>query len=135
MLSSPYALGNNLSLLKRVRDWAPPHIDLWGKYAVNSINGNKYYLAMVDDSKQYITVNFCKEKSDAAQLVINYLAHQIMNGRMLKAIQVDQGKEFVNQKLRDWCHEKGIELRLTAPYSPSHNGIAEWMNQILEELA
>jgi hypothetical protein len=27
------------------------HIDLWGKYAVNSINGNKYYLTMVDDAK------------------------------------------------------------------------------------
>ena len=90
---------------------------------------------MVDNVKRYITINFCKEKSDAAQLIINYLAHQIMNGRMPKAIQIDQGKEFVNQKLCDWCHEKGIELRLTAPYSPSQNGIAEQMNQMLEELA
>ena len=47
------------------------HVDLWGKYAVNSINGNKYYLAMVDDATRYITVNFCKEKSDVAQLIIN----------------------------------------------------------------
>jgi len=111
------------------------HIDLWGKYAVQSINGNKYYLAMVDDAKRYVTVNFCKEKTEAAQLVINYLAHQIANGRIPRAIQIDRGKEFVNQKLRDWCSERGIELRLTAPYSPSQNGVAERMNRTLEELA
>jgi transposase InsO family protein len=54
---------------------------------------------------------------------------------MPKAIQIDWGKEFVNQKLCDWCHEKGIELRLMAPYSSSQNDIAERMNQTLEELA
>jgi hypothetical protein len=111
------------------------HVDLWGKYTVNSINGNKYYLAMVDNANWYITVNFCKEKSDVAQLVVNYLAHQIMDRRMPKAIQIDWGKEFENQKLCDWCHEKGIELRLMAPYSPSQNGIVEQMNWTLEELA
>jgi transposase InsO family protein len=83
---------------------------------------------MMDDAKRYITVNFCKEKSDAAQLIINYLAHQITSGWTPKAIQIDRGKEFVNLKLQDWCYEKGIELRLMAPCSPSQNGIAKRMN-------
>jgi hypothetical protein len=29
------------------------HIDLWGKYAVKSINSNEYYLLFVDDAKRY----------------------------------------------------------------------------------
>jgi hypothetical protein len=38
------------------------HIDLWGKYAIRSINNNQYYLLMIDDAKRYITVEFIKEK-------------------------------------------------------------------------
>jgi hypothetical protein len=47
------------------------HIDLWGKYAIKSINSNQYYLLFIDDSKRYISVKFLKEKSKAAQEVIN----------------------------------------------------------------
>jgi hypothetical protein len=103
------------------------HIDLWGKYAVRSIHGNQYYLLFVDDVKRYITAELLKEKSDAAQGVINYLTHLITRGRTPKCIQIDGGKEFVNEKLKTWCKERGIEIRMTAPYSPSQNGVAERM--------
>ena len=51
------------------------HIDLWGKYAIRSINGNQYYIVLVDDAQQYITVEFLKEKNQASQAVINYLTY------------------------------------------------------------
>src|SRR6202040_3746169 len=38
------------------------HIDLWGKYSIKSINGNHYYVVMVDDAQRYISVKFLKEK-------------------------------------------------------------------------
>jgi transposase InsO family protein len=37
--------------------------------------------------------------------------------------------------LESWCKERGIEIHLTAPYSPSQNGVAEQMNHTLVELA
>jgi hypothetical protein len=43
------------------------HIDLWGKYAIRSINGNQYYIVLVDDAQQYISVEFLKEKNQAPQ--------------------------------------------------------------------
>jgi hypothetical protein len=110
------------------------HIDLWGKYAIKSINGHQYYLLFVDNAKRYITVQCLKEKSDSTQGVIKYLAHLITQGRNPRGIQIDCGTEFVNQKLKEWCNEHGIEIRLTAPYSPSQNGIAERMNRTLVEL-
>ena len=42
------------------------HMDLWGKYDVASINGNQYYLLMIDDAARYITVKFLKTKDQAA---------------------------------------------------------------------
>ena len=111
------------------------HIDLWGKYDTASIHGNHYYLLMVDDSSRYITTEFLKKKSDAVSKVKNYLTHLISHRRKPKAIRIDRGKEFLNQHLSAWCQEKGIDIQLTAPYSPSQNGVAERMNRTLVEIA
>jgi len=43
------------------------HMDLWGKYDVESIHSNQYYLLMIDDAAQYITVEFLKTKDQAVQ--------------------------------------------------------------------
>ena len=61
-----------------------------------------------------------------------YLKTQRKNPR---AICVNEGKEFLNQDLKAWCNEQGIEIQPTAPYSPSQNGVAERMNRTLVELA
>lgn len=111
------------------------HIDVWGKYAVKSINNNQYYLLFVDDAKQYITVKFLKNKLDAAQETINYLVLLMTQGHLTKGIQIHCGKEFINNKLETHCKEKGIQIRMTAPYSPAQNGVTEQMNRMLVELA
>ena len=111
------------------------HIDLWGKYAIRSINGNSYYILFVDNSTWYITIDFLKEKNQASSAVIAYLVHLLNHKRKPQSIQMDRGKEFVNQKVLEWCKHRGIELHLTAPYSPSQNGITERMNCTLVELA
>src|SRR6202051_3857326 len=66
---------------------------------------------------------------------MNYLTYLKVRGHRPKGIQIDRGKEFVNKKLERWCKKQGIELRLTAPYSPPQNGVAERMNRTLTELA
>ena len=109
------------------------HIDLWGKYDTTSINGNRYFLLMVDDSTRFITTEFIKEKKEAAQKVKNYLIKLISHNKKPKAIRLDRGKEFLN--VTAWCQEQGIEIQMTAPYSPSQNGVAERMNRTLVEIA
>ena len=111
------------------------HIDLWGKYSIRSIQGNYYYVVLVDDNSHWVTVNYLKEKNHAARYIKNYLTLLINQGRKPRAIRVDRGKEFLSDQLKDWCEERGIEIQLTAPYSPSQNGIAERMNRTLVELA
>jgi transposase InsO family protein len=53
----------------------------------------------------------------------------------LKYLWFDNGKELVNQRLRDWAAKKGITIETSAPYSLSQNGIAEHFNRTLLELA
>jgi len=82
------------------------HINLWGKYSICSIQGNYYYVVLVDNQN-----------------------------RKPKAIRVNHRKEFLSDQLKDWCDEHRIEIQLTTPYSPSQNGIAERMNHELVGLA
>ena len=111
------------------------HIDLWEKYSIRSINGHQYYLLLVDNAKRFATIECVKQKSDAAQAIINYLAHLKTQGRNPKGIQIDCGKEFINKELESWCKEHGMEIYYTVPYLPSQNGIAKWMNHTLVELS
>ena len=111
------------------------HIDVWGKYRVASINGNQYYTIFVDDAAWFTIINFMKNKSDAVEKVKHYLTHLRTQGKSPKAIHFDNGKEFLNQELKDWCNQQGINIQTTALYSPSQNGVAEQMNCTVVELA
>ena len=51
----------------------------------------------------------------------------------LKAFHSDNGGEYVNKSFKEFCTKNGIIMETTAPYSPSQNGIAEWLNQTLLE--
>ncbi|MBW0460452.1 hypothetical protein O181_000167 [Austropuccinia psidii MF-1] len=47
--------------------------------------------------------------------------------KQVKRIICDGGKEFV----KVFCEERGIQLTITTPYTPQHNGIVERINRML----
>jgi hypothetical protein len=51
------------------------HMDLWGKYPVQSINSNSYYLVMVNDTSHYTTVEFLKSKAHTADKIKAYITY------------------------------------------------------------
>jgi hypothetical protein len=122
-------------ILQQVLPGMHTHIDVWGKYEVASIYGHQYYLLFVDDASHYTMVNFLKSKDEVSSQVKDYyLTYQITHYKPPHAICIDRGTVFVNETLKLWCHKQGIEIQLTAPYSPSQNGIAERTNRTLVEL-
>jgi hypothetical protein len=66
-----------------------------------------------------MTVEFLKAKSQASAYVKAYLTYLKACRRKPHTIYIDHGKEFINDNLKSWCHEQGIEINQTAPYSPS----------------
>ena len=65
------------------------------------------------------TIEFLKELIDKSPFTI-------------QAIRTDQGREFLNQKVKNFLKERGIEHRKNPPYTPQHNGKIERFHQTLK---
>jgi len=81
-------------------------MDLWGKYDVALIHGNQFYLLMIDDATWYITIEFLKTKDQVAQKIRNYMTYLKAWDKNPCAIHADQGTEFVNENLKNWCYSQ-----------------------------
>ncbi len=47
----------------------------------------------------------------------------------LKAVQCDNGGEYLSMEFTGYLKDDGIELQTTAPRSLAQNGIMEWVNR------
>ncbi len=101
---------------------------------MTSLHSRQYYILFVDNLSHYVTIKFLKAKSQAPAHVKAYLTYLKSCGKAPHMIHIDWGKEFINEDLKSWCHEQGIEINQTASYSPSQNSVAEQMNCTLIKL-
>ena len=53
----------------------------------------------------------------------------------VRAIRSDNGTEFKNQLLNDFCSDKGISRQYSSPITPQQNGVVERKNRTLIEAA
>ncbi|GJT26880.1 retrovirus-related pol polyprotein from transposon TNT 1-94 [Tanacetum coccineum] len=74
------------------------HMDLCGPIRVQSINGKKYILVIVDDYSRFTWVKFLRSKDETPEFVINFLKQiQVGLNKTIRYIRTDNGTEFVNQ--------------------------------------
>eukprot|EP00924_Labyrinthula_sp_SR-Ha-C_P016105 snap_masked-scaffold_4-processed-gene-19.31-mRNA-1 protein AED:1.00 eAED:1.00 QI:0/-1/0/0/-1/1/1/0/838 len=94
--------------------------------------GNIGFLLVTDVETKYIYIYCYKNKSEVAEEVINYVKKfQRLSGINLKQLHSDQGTEFVNQRIIEFCTQERIKFTTSAAYVPQHNGIAERSNQYI----
>jgi transposase InsO family protein len=53
----------------------------------------------------------------------------------LKKVKSDNGSEFKNTNVEEFCDEKGIKHEFSTTYTPEQNGVVERKNRILIEMA
>nr|GFC92295.1 putative ribonuclease H-like domain-containing protein [Tanacetum cinerariifolium] len=94
------------------------HMDLYGPMRVESINGKKYILVIVDDYSRFTWVKFLRSKDETPMF-----------------IRTDNRTEFVNQTLRDYYEEVGISHETSVARSPQQNGVIERRNRTLIKAA
>ncbi|GKD42157.1 putative ribonuclease H-like domain-containing protein [Tanacetum coccineum] len=111
-------------------------MDLCGPMRVQTINGKKYILVIVDDYSRFTWVKFLRSKDETPAVVIKFLKQiQVGLNKTVRFIRTDNGTEFVNKTLYDYYENVGIFHQKTVPRSPQQNGVVERRNRTLVEAA
>jgi transposase InsO family protein len=81
-------------------------------------------------------IYFMKGKSNMFMKFKQYKSFvEMQTGQKLKKLHIDGGGEFLSKEFKKFLLDNGIQLDITAPYSPSQNGIAKHLNRTLVEHA
>nr|GEZ90541.1 hypothetical protein [Tanacetum cinerariifolium] len=112
------------------------HMDLYGPMCVESVNGKKYILIIVDDYSQFTWVKFLRSKDETSAFIIKFLKMiQVRLKVPVRRIRTDNGTEIVNQTLRDYYEEVDISHETSVARSSQQNGVVERRNHTLVEAA
>ncbi|GJW70936.1 retrovirus-related pol polyprotein from transposon TNT 1-94 [Tanacetum coccineum] len=110
------------------------HMDLCGPMRVQTINGKKYILVIIDDYSRFTWVKFLRSKDETPEVVIKFLKQiQVGLNKTVRNIRTDNGTEFVNKDLTDYYERVGIFHQKTVPRTPQQNGVVERQNRTLVE--
>ncbi|KAJ9552627.1 hypothetical protein OSB04_016672 [Centaurea solstitialis] len=109
---------------------------LFGPTNVMSIGKKSYCLVIVDDYSRFTWVFFLRTKDETSGLIKPFVI-RVENkiNLKVKVIRSDNGTEFKNADLNNFCEEKGIERQYSAPRTPQQNGVVERRNMTLIEAA
>lgn len=112
------------------------HADVCGPMRNESRGKAKYFLTLTDDYSRWTEVRFLRRKSEVLQAFKNFkILVEKQTGRKIKYLQSDNGKEFCNEEFDRFLRKEGIARKLTTPYTPQLNGVAERKNRTLMEMA
>ena len=112
------------------------HMGLFGPVNIMSISKKRYCLVIVDDFTRFSWTFFLHSKDEASQLIINHIKAVDNDFRWnVKRIRSDNGTEFKNSIMKEFCSEKGITHTFSAPRTPQQNGVVERKNRTLIEAA
>jgi transposase InsO family protein len=91
----------------------------------------------VDDYYRYAWVFFLADKRETFGFVRDLILRlkNKRNGDVVRAIHSDNGTEFENSCFETFCHDLGLEHQFSSPYVSCQNGVVEWKNRSLCEMA
>ncbi|GKC59600.1 retrovirus-related pol polyprotein from transposon TNT 1-94 [Tanacetum coccineum] len=112
------------------------HMNLCGPMRVESINGKKYILVIVDDYSRFTWVKVLRSKDEAPKVIIKCLKQiQVRMNATVRNIRTGNGTEFVNQTLKDYYENVGISHQTFVARTPQQNVVVKRRNRTLVEAA
>jgi hypothetical protein len=110
--------------------------DVAGPMKTESFGGAKYFVTFIDDYSRCVTVYPMKHKSEVLEKFKEWEAAVTNEPECkIKILRTDNGGEYTSTEFEDFLKRKGIRHETTVPHSPQQNGVAERMNQTLQEAA
>ncbi|GKA93265.1 putative ribonuclease H-like domain-containing protein [Tanacetum coccineum] len=100
------------------------HMDLFGPTSVRSINHKTYCLVITDDFSRFSWTFFLRTKDETSAILKDFI-RQIENqlNQKVKTIRCDNGTEFKNRDVIEFCGLKGIKREYSNARTPQQNGV------------
>ncbi|KAI5312002.1 hypothetical protein L3X38_041175 [Prunus dulcis] len=112
------------------------HSDVWGPSHYKSVEGYRYFVSFLDECTGYLWVYPLFNKSEVFSKFLQF--HALIQNQFsaaIKCFQSDGGGEFLSKAFTEFLASKGIVRRLSCPYTPQQNGLAERKNRHIVETA
>nr|GFA87393.1 ribonuclease H-like domain-containing protein [Tanacetum cinerariifolium] len=112
------------------------HMDLFGPTSVSSISHKWYYLVVTDDFSRFTWTFFLKSKDETSGILKKFITEiENLKDLKVKITRCDNGEEFKNKEMNDFCSQKRIKREFSKARTPQQNGVAERRNRTLIEAA
>ncbi|GJW02946.1 putative ribonuclease H-like domain-containing protein, partial [Tanacetum coccineum] len=110
------------------------HMDLFGPTNVKSLMKKSYCLVVTDDFSRFYWVFFLATKDETSRILKTFMT-EIENqlDHKVKVIRCDNGTEFKNSVMNQFCEMKGIKRELSIARTLQQNGVANRRNRTLIE--
>ncbi|GJW75229.1 ribonuclease H-like domain-containing protein, partial [Tanacetum coccineum] len=95
-----------------------------------------YCLVVIDDYSRFSWVFFLATKDETSGILKSFITGvENLIDQRVKVIRCDNGTEFKNKEMNQFCERKGIKREFSIARTPQQNGVAERKNRTLIEAA
>ncbi|GJY70782.1 putative ribonuclease H-like domain-containing protein [Tanacetum coccineum] len=112
------------------------HMDLFGPTFVKSLMKKMYCLVVTDDYSRFSLVFLLAIKDETSGILKSFITRvENLIDQKVKVIRCDNGTEFKNKEMNQFCERKGIKKEFSVARTPQQNGVAERKNRTLIKAA
>ena len=111
------------------------HVDLWGLYYVQTYNGYRYFLTIIDDYSRTTWTHLLATKSKALPLIKGFVEMTSAQFNVkVKTMRSDNALELgLNKEAMEYFLSKGIIYQTSCVETPQQNGVVERKHKHLLE--
>ena len=109
------------------------HLDMWGPFKVESVEGFKYFLTLVDDCTWVTWIYMLKNKSDVSIVFPSFL--NLVSTQFNTKVQAIRSDNAPKLAFPDIMAQTGMFHYFSCPYTPQQNSVVERKHQHLLNVA
>nr|GEY14839.1 hypothetical protein [Tanacetum cinerariifolium] len=100
------------------------------------LKGKQHKASLTDDYSRFTWTFFLKANNETSGILRKFITEiENLKDLKVKIIRCDNGREFRNKEMNDFCLQKGIKREFSNAKTPQQNGVAERRNRTLIEAA